>query len=42
MSGLETQEKKTMLFTIIALAVAGAAIAGAWGLMKDSLTDLWN
>jgi hypothetical protein len=31
-----------MLFTIIALAVAGAAIAGAWGLMKDSLTDLWN
>jgi hypothetical protein len=31
-----------MLYTVIALAVAGGAVAGAWGLMKDSLTDLWN
>lgn len=39
--GKEAQEVY-MIFTVVALAVAGAAIAGAWGLMKDSLTDLWN
>ncbi len=31
-----------MIYTIVAIAVAGAAAAGAWSLMKDSLTDLWN
>jgi hypothetical protein len=31
-----------MIFTVVALAVAGAAAAGAWSLCKDSMTDLWN
>lgn len=31
-----------MIYTIVALAVAGAALAGAWSLLKDSIADLWN
>lgn len=31
-----------MIYTVVALAVAGGAIAGAWSLMKDSMADLWN
>jgi hypothetical protein len=30
-----------MMYTIIAIAVAGAAVAGAYSLLKDSLADLW-
>ena len=36
------REKKRMIYTVISLVVAGAAIAGAWSLTKDSLADLWN
>lgn len=30
-----------MLYSIVAIAVAGAALAGAYNLLKDSLADLW-
>lgn len=30
-----------MLYTIVAIAVAGAALAGAYSLLKDSLADIW-
>jgi hypothetical protein len=30
-----------MWYTILAVAVAGAAVAGAYSLLKDSLADLW-
>lgn len=30
-----------MWYSIIAIAVAGAAMVGAYSLLKDSLADLW-
>jgi hypothetical protein len=30
-----------MVYTIVAIAVAGAALAGAYSLLKDSLADIW-
>ena len=36
------RRKNKMIYTVISLVVAGAAIAGAWNLTKDSLADFWN
>ncbi len=30
-----------MIYTIVAIGVAGAALYGAYSLLKDSLADLW-
>ncbi|MCW5945816.1 MAG: hypothetical protein KIT74_02160 [Fimbriimonadales bacterium] len=37
----DAKEENSMMYTIIAIAVAGAAVAGAYSLLKDSLADLW-
>lgn len=29
------------MYSLVALAVAAAAIAGAWTLMRDSLAEIW-
>ncbi|NOG94031.1 MAG: hypothetical protein HND42_12410 [Armatimonadetes bacterium] len=35
------EEEQSMWYTIAALAVAGAAMAGAYSLLRDSLSDIW-
>lgn len=29
------------LYTVVALAVAAGAAAGAWSLLRDSLAEIW-